>query len=282
MRIAILSNAGPKCGIAEHGLQLYSALQGLGHAVTIHAMDYPNYPHGSLRESDVVHLNFYPSTIGHIQPQHLPLGPLYSAFFHEVDPKWGPGHEAPKIWSDDTIVKFSSEPTERSIFWQMPIPDYKPKNSPRGDEIRIGHTGIRGEGLDRLGPLCEANKWQLSCSSGWLNLEDEIERLATCHLVVCHSHSAYEGQSSAVLTAIASRRPVLTNSGKMLKHINALNEKSYKGSQLYCIEDMREGIRTILHDLSMGLEKRPNFLASDFSWTRQARRMVDVWKERLK
>lgn len=283
MKILILSNKGPKCGISESGKQLNQALLGLGHEVTLYNADYPSYGPSNMGEFDVLHLNFYPSTLGHIQPQHLPKdGPLISAFFHEVDPKWGPGHPAPMIWDDESILKFTSEPTPKSLFFYLPVPDYKPKGSPSGERIRIGHTGIRGDGLDRLEGFCEVNKWALSKSSGWVNLEDEIERLAACHLVVSHSHSAYEGQSSSVLTAIASRRPVLTNSGKMLKHINDLNKTSYGGSQLYCIEDMEEGIRTILHDLAFGSEKTPNFLASDFSWARQARWMMAIWEKRLK
>lgn len=292
MKILILSNKGPKCGISESGKQLNQALLGLGHEVVLYNADYPSYGPSNMGEFDVLHLNFYPSTLGHIQPQHLPKnGPLISAFFHEVDPKWGPGHEAPKIWDDENILRFASEPADKAYFWYLPVPDYRPKSVPPATHINpaldmaariIGHTGIRGEGLDRLEDICQKNHWILSKSSGWLNLEDEIERLAACHLVVSHSHSAYEGQSSSVLTAIASRRPILTNSGKMLKHINDLNKTAYGSSQLYCIEDMEEGIRTILHDLAFGLEKKPNFLASDYSWTRQAKWMAAIWEERLK
>lgn len=294
MRILYVTNAMPPqgCGVASFGKQQIEALRKAGCDVTEWTSWPPVYLPDNASEFDIIHLNWMPLTLGHIQAQHLPKGPLLSGHIHEYSSSWEKEH--PPIF-DCLQVKFSSEPVPfdpNVIWWQIPVPDYVPQSYPHESfdpqrgvwNVLVGHTGLRGDGLDRIGPACEKNGWQLSTSKDagkWLPLEEEIERLAKCHVVVVQNHGGYSGQASAVSTAIASRRPVVINSGRMLSCIKRINEEEYGGGEIYCIEDAEEAVRTVLEEIREGREKRPFRLAEDYSWTNQTKKLIKEWEKHL-
>lgn len=293
MRVLYINNELPPqgCGVASFGLQQAAAMRKLGCDVTVWNSWPPVYLPEDAHTYDVVHINWHPLTTGHILKQHLPKdGPLLSAFIHEYHPHWTERDQLPEIFSSMDIL-FNSEPVpgrDDVHFMLIPIPDYYPRPTPRihfeGLPVVIGHTGLRGEGLDRIGPICEKNGWLLSTSKdnqGWVPMEKEVDRLSRCHMVIVHNHSAYAGQASAISTAIAARRPTIINSGRMLKEAARINEEMYSGSQLYLIDEPEQAILTVLADIAIMKEKLPFLMAEDYKWTNQTRRIISLWDAEL-
>jgi hypothetical protein len=292
--VLFVSNRMPEtgCGISLWGHLQVDALRAAGCEVTYHESWPPVYLPDDAGAYDVVYLNYHPITLAHIQPQHLPIWrpkgaikPLICAYIHEAHPHWWERNQFPDIWRAlDLRLTEEPIPGQDVIPFQLPAPNYVPKGDwPRsGSAPLIGHTGIRGDGLDRLGPACERNGWELSTSKTagrWLTMEEEIERLAACDILVAHLHGGYSGQSSSVMTAIAARRPLLINSNRMLQQIWARDQELAK--ELYRIEDVETGIATILVDLALGVAKRPLQLAEHYSWRNQTAKLIEIWKERL-
>lgn len=284
LRVLYVTNPMPPtgCGVAGFGLQQAAALRAAGLEVTVWEAGYPTYLPMDANTYDVVHVNFHPGPLGHIQGQHLPDHTLNSLHNHEFDPEWANGSLAPDLWTSPQVdLRQCSDERSGPLYWPIPIPDYRPISISMLDRpITIGYTGLRGDGLDWLIPICEKNGWRLSRSEGWRSLEEEVDRLAKCHLNVVHSHSGFSGSSSAVTTAVAARRPVLINSNRMLKGIWDLDQAL--GKELYLDDDLERGVRGILDSiLAEAPVKRPLRLAEAYSWRKQAQKLADVWKERL-
>lgn len=267
VRVLLVSNTGI-CGVALWGQLQHEALLKLGISSTLHPTDFPNYLPPDAHTYDVIHLNWFPTTIGHILPEHLPEGPLLSAFYHET----GSSQPHP-MWSPKIRLKLAAEPAAGCELWTMPIPDHVPQNIPL--RFDVGMTGLRRDGLDWIQPVCERNGWTLSTPNGWLPVEEEIDRLASCRVVVCHPHSGNPGQSMSVSFCIASRRPTLINSNRMVSQIWARDQEL--GKELYLSDDVERGIREVLEERP--LAKRPTLLADTYSWTAQTRRLVEMWRE---
>lgn len=300
MRVLFVTNVGPRCGVSQFGSQNAAALLAAGQDVTVHLADYPTYLPENSEKFDVVHINFHPGTLGHIQPQHLPKKPLISIFWHETSPRWGREETAPPLFYAPNALHFAAEPIMGMKFFPIPVADYMPEPNlwdiggvdtinrfqvlpeelPE-PPVLIGHTGLRRDGLDWLAHVCERRGWAISPSEGWRSLEEEIERLARCHLVVCHSHAGYAGMASAPMTAVAARRPILINSGRMLSVLSRINEVDFGGSQLYKDDNLERGIETILEDIASGREKRPLEIAKFFCWSRRVHAMIEEWEGRL-
>lgn len=292
MRVLFCTNSTQKCGIANFGRLHYDSLIAADVDVTLWHADYPKYLPEDANEYDIVHINSHPLVLNHIQPQHLPNKPKISYLFHEVPNHWWEANEFPDVWHRADI-RLTEEPIPgwegdgKTFYWQMPVPDYipiggvSPLTGAITDDVLIGQTGIRGEGLDRLIPACRKNGWRLSKSGdwGWLSMEHELERLARCHLVASHMHSSYSGQSSSVLTAIASRRPVLLNSSRLLHQIWKCDQAL--AQELYRIEDIEEGVNAIISDIRAGVEKRPYQLAEKYSWKNQTKVLLNIWENLL-
>lgn len=276
MRVLYVTNKGPACGVSQFGKLQSQALRGEGLYVDVWEADYPTYLPENAHTYDVIHVNFHPSTLGHLLADHFPEGPLLSAHFHEHDPGWAQGRPAPSIWTSPRFMKFSSDWASGAKFFPIPIPDYEPSEKELSSEPLIGFTGLRKDGLDWIEPICRKNGWKMSLAEGWLSLEDEIDRLSKCHLVVVHNHSGLAGQSSSVCTAVAARRPVLINSNQMLRAIWEMGGES----QLYKIDDAEWGIKKVLSDIRLGIEKRPLLLAMGWSWQRKILALVGEWENR--
>lgn len=280
MRVLVVTNAGPACGVAQFGEQLVGALRGAGHEVTKWYADYPTYlpelPDGT-KQFDVIQVNFHPGTLGHIQQQNIPRGPLLSVHWHEWSDRWGTADPAPSLWMENGVHTCSDPEVSGAEFWPLPVPEVRPSTGPDLDgPVRIGWTGLRGDGLDWIRPICAKRGWELDTPKGWLPIEAEVDRLAACHLNVVHSHSAFSGMSSAAMVAIAARRPLLINSGKMLKAVDAL-----AGDQLYHDDDFEKGVDRVLNHLKHGIEVRPLRFAEEFSWSKRIGTLTALWERAL-
>lgn len=267
------------CGVALFGQQQAQALREQGIKVDVWEAGYPRYLPETAGEYDVVHINFHPGTLGHIQEQHLPIEePVLSLWSHEWSPEWLLKDKAPSlIWAVDVAQCSDPEATWPVKYWPLPIPDYKPVPvSMIGRPVRIGYTGLRGDGLDWIASICKEQGWLLDKPKGWLSLEQEIDRLSRCHFNVVHSHSAYSGSSSSATLAVAARRPVLVNSGRMLKGIRDLDANC--GKELYINDDFKTGVDIILAELSEGSARRPIRLATEHSFAMETEKLVRAWE----
>lgn len=293
MRVLYVTNPMPPtgCGVAQFGRLQSQALIGAGVAVTVWEAAYPTYLPENAADYDVIHLNFHPITLGHIQAQHLPWPyssaqkcPLISAHFHEYDPKWEDGAQAPDLWNSPEVkLKFSSEINTGKIYYPIPIPDYEADDwvTPELDTpIRIGYTGLRRDGLDWIKPVCDRNGWTLDINTEWLSMEKEIDRLAMCHINVVHMHGGYSGQSSAVCTAIAALQPTLINSNRMLTAIWDINEQ-FGGKEIYRDDDLERGIKDILLDYQQDCHRIPYRIKMEYGWRNRTRELIHTWKENL-
>ncbi len=296
MRILFVSHTRERCGIAEYGRLHVQALRANQVDVVEWAADYPIYLPPDAEEYDVIHLNWHPVTINHILPEHLPKRPKISCFFHESAPVWET-HGYPVLW-EGVEFRWTSEPMVGGTYFQVPCPDVDIEDPPTEafnlgpalGEVILGTSGIRGEGLDRIIPACERRGWSHrgSNSKVWLPMPEEVKRLSSCTINIAHYHSGYTGQSMAVMTLVAARRPVLINSNRMLRTIKMFSHPipdPYRidgtiPAQVYCIEDVEEGIDTILEDMSEGVARRPTWLAHIYRWSFRVRLMIERWEGR--
>lgn len=297
MRILYVSNsASLVCGVGNYGRQCVEAAKRIGLDITDWDAVFPKRLPPDAAEYDRIHLNWHPGTIGHLQEVDVPRGPRLSVFLHEPDCTLPEG----MAMRADALI--AAEPRDGMRLFLPPCPDYRPvtdwAHQPPGmREIVIGLSSIRKSGLDRLAPAVERynrelrtawvdangpllpyevlpDEWHLATGSnspdGWLSDEAEVERLAQCTLNVAHYHGANQGQATGVMTAIAARRPVLINSNRMLENL-------FDEPELYRIEDVRDGIERILHDIRDGCERRPLQLAEKRSWGRMIWQLKEVW-----
>lgn len=301
MKILLVSNhATERCGVAQYGRHLFNAAANAG----VPIVPWHSTPKAPLPDEaeafDLIHVNWHAATVGHLQPEHFEGGPPLSVFIHE------PASLCPLI--PQAALVLSTEPSiegydrvlpHRFEVFPNPCLDYIPRAEWDGLEVTLGFSGIRRDGLDWIegavgrqrlelvdqdgAPgLGEVNPhaWRLCPSSsdpdGWLSDEAELERMASHALNVYHYHSANSGQSYAVMTGIAARRPLLVNRNRMMEHV--WSEPGI-GDEVYVVDDVAEGIHEIVRDLREGREKRPFELAKRRSWSLAVETLAGWWGE---
>jgi hypothetical protein len=293
MRVLLLSNSGTeRCGVAQYGRHLIEAANVTGHDVEDYDASYPRTVPTWAKAYDVIHVNWHAATVGHLTPDMFPPGVPVTLFLHE------PAHICPL--EQIAKVLFSTEKPEREhggnfVLFPHPCPLYVPQTRWTLDEYgwRIGLTGIRRDGAEWVesavaaqnaellaqdGPLepgeVHPGAWSLSESArnpdGWLSDEGELERLASCALVVHHYHSNYSGQSYGVMMSVAAGRPILLNTCRMLQNLLAEPE-------LYVEDDVAAGIEQVIRDIRDRKERRPIRLWDSRRWDRRFMDLVQVW-----
>lgn len=283
MRILIVSHTRLKCGVAEFGRLQAEALQKNGIDVVEWQADYPTYLPPDAEEYDIVHLNWHGGTINHILPQHLPKIPQISCFFHESTQIWErDGY--PKLW-DGVQHRFTAEPMEGGTYFPHPGPDVDVSDLwPFPEDIFIGTSGLRKDGLDWIVPVFKEKGWHHDGSRDrWLSTSAEVRRLARCTINVAHYHSAYAGQSGGVMVMVAARRPILINSSRMLRILKMYSNHLFMPTeiippQVYCNDDVAAGVETILRDIEKGEEIRPDWLADNYCWSVRCKKMIEQWE----
>lgn len=302
MRVLLVSNSEQtRCGISLYGKRQYQAMKGLGVDITDWSALYPKYLPPDVEEYDLVHFNFHPHTINHIQAQHLPKRPRLSGLFHEARPDWLRDENRaflPSLWYA-IEMKMASEDVEGCRTFYTPVPDVNPEEwrfrfwdaegGVTNPPIMIGNSSIRRDGMDWVEQaVIDHNRdapanhhWAISYSpsseDGWLSDQEEVDRLGLCDVLIAHYHSGYLGQSAGAATMLAARRPLIINSGPMVRTLWKYAEGP--NPQLYKIEDAEEAINTVLEDLRHGRARYPLRLAEERSWTNQAKLMLSWWEE---
>jgi hypothetical protein len=227
MRILYVTDwSTQRCGIAAFGHEMVQALQADPELeVTVWNANYPHlhaleekglpaYMPADAEDYDVVFMNWHPGSCNHYLPQHLPTKPVIAAFLHDLKRySWCP-------YEERIDLPFASEPNpEGWIPMAYPCSDYDPpvKWQP-GDPIRIGWSGIRGDGKGDILQLCEKYGWQPNIpSERWLSTEEEIDRLALSTVNVFFYRSG-QGRASAVMKAVAAQRPIVLSNSPMFDY----------------------------------------------------------------
>ena len=320
MRILFVgNNQTERCGVAEWGRHCVAALRKIGHAVfDWHQREEPENP--PIPDADVVFANWHAGTLGW-EPRWRTLGKLTSAYLHESSPAWNqPEHRPPLLDQVDmafvdhpAVQGWKDFPTEvrvsNVIYFRTPVWDVVPKLrdsfAPASvRRITIGCTGIRKEGLDAMLAFAQrqADQGRLyvdvwpSSDTDWRTPEEEVSRLSACWINVAHYGAGFGGQASAMGALIAAGQPILINSNRMLETWREYAEEGrwevLQGSsgvagkipilpQLYLDDDLERGLLTILADIRDGKARRPTWLRQQYSWPRQAERMVREWERKL-
>jgi hypothetical protein len=298
VKLLLVSNsATERCGVAQYGRHMLDAAMTAGiQAASWHSTPAEPMPDPDLvREFDVVHVNWHAAKVGHLKEKDFETARHLSVFVHE------PSNECPLVEWADLVV--ATEEMHMAISRVLPPPclDYFPQSTWDGLEVTLGSSGIRRDGLDWVEGAIDRQRvelmetdgvpgpgevnphaWRLCPSAkdpdGWLSDEAEIERLAQCALNVFHYHSAYSGQSYAVMMGVAARRPLLVNHNRMLRHI--WDEEGVE-EEVYVVDDVAEGIHQVVRDLREGRERRPLRLAEERSWSMAIEKLRGWWEEIL-
>lgn len=299
MKILLVSNhATERCGVAAYGRHLFNAVQDTG----IHVAPWHSTPEAPLpdkaAEFELIHVNWHAATVGHLKVGDFPAESKLSVFIHEPASVCNLVEKADLVISTEPIANLG-QGFQRFGLFPNPCLDYTPRSEWDGLEVTLGFSGIRRDGLDRIEGAIERQKlelvdqdgppgldevnphaWRLCASAkdpdGWLSDEAELERLAACAMSVFHYHSGNSGQSYAVMTGVAARRPLLVNRNRMLEHI--WGEPGIE-EEVYVVDDVAEGIHQVVKDLREGREKRPFELAKRRSWSVAIEKLVGWWGE---
>ncbi len=303
LKVLHVTNGTLRCGISLYGKLLTAALDKHPEIIKLEhwVADYPTYLPPNADQYDIIHMNWHPATINHIQPDFIPEDSFLSVMFHEPPRRFrdakGKYPAPPPIWTrtDLKLMASTKDTFDGAVEFLMPVPE-PTERLPEASlgSVIVGHSGIRGDGLDRLIEICVRNGWILSHSGQggeWLSVDQEIQRLARCTVNIAHYHSAYSGQGFGAMFAIAAERPVILNHSRMTETLwkyagchedNFPDEASLDAaSQLYMFDDAEKGIKEVLKDIAGRKERRPYWLAGYLSFTNQANRLVNMWKNKL-
>lgn len=280
MKILFVNNS-PPCGVAEFGEQMHRAIP-FGFQAAQYKADYPSYLPADAAGYDLIHINWHPGTLNHILPQHIPPGVKLSVYFHEATPAWEvTGY--PDLW-DRADVRFCQKAMKGAYYFPAPCPD--PPSwvlaIKQPGVLTVGVSGLRGDGIDRLRPLCEKHGWQLSTSGPyWRSTDEEIFRLAQCHFNVAHYHTGAPGQSSSAMMMIASLRPLLINSNQLVENLMPYAVAGELPAQLYHDDELERGCEEIISAIRGGYVRLPTGLAAQRCWRVRIWDYVNLWKELL-
>lgn len=195
----------PRCGIQGFGEDLAAALEYAGFQVDRRGWGAPLLDHRTI-------YNWHHQTAPPIDP---PEGPC-TVIAHEVplypDVVWPDWFRRPGV---QVLV---GEPYQHYEVFRYPALDYVSPYRPQGETVILGTTGLRGDGVELLRRACQHAGWVFSCSPEkyFASRQEEIDRLAGCHVVALWYWATGRAQSLALPVALAARRPLLLSQSSML------------------------------------------------------------------
>lgn len=284
MKILFVTNASmERCGVRLYGAQMIDALRGAGIEVQIwdggyeHCRQEDYLPRG-VPDYDLIHFNWDPQAINHYLPQHFAGYPPLSLFLHDVPPNSTCPVQGEARWL------FSFEPTPGSIVLPEAVPTTPADLSmPPSDHIRIGVSGIRNDaGFLQVREVCTAHGWETSeprwWSGGpWLSLEDEIRRLAACHVNVCWYHTSGRGKSMAAMICCAARRPLLLSNSTMFSALWPYRDEITIGRDYKALEDLLEAcVEDAKDEAELGAV--PDRVCRELAWSEVIKPVIAAWK----
>lgn len=279
MRILYISNvSGPTCGVAEYGRMHVEALRRYTpHGITEWDGYYPAiyerpYLPADAADYDWIHVNWHPVTLNHYAPEHFPPTVRLSLFLHDLPP-WS----TCPLW-DRAQIRFAAEPYPGTFHLPYPaVADIPPEPPPAGSVV-IGWTGIRGDGRDELLEVATRRGWTVNLPERWLGTRDEIRRLQRSTINVLWYRHSGRGQSLALMTAAAARRPLLLSASEMFKTAWHYPEEVYRAGIDPAPPLLEPAIDAVLDDLWKGRARVPSCLVSDHAWRHTIRQLEDVWR----
>jgi hypothetical protein len=280
MKILVVSNfSGPSCGVAEYGRMCVEALRRAGHAVLEWDGHYPAIYEKSYLPLDAdtydwIHVNWHPVTLNHYAPQHFPPRSPVSLFLHDLPP-WS----TCPLW-DRAQVRFAAEPYPGTVHLPYPavqVVDLPPP--PASPPVIVGWTGIRGDGLEDLQAVARRRGWTLNTPVGWLGTHAEIRRLRHSTLNVLWYHHTGRGQSLALMTAAAARRPLLISASEMFRTAWDYPREVYRAGYDPAPSLLEPAIDAVLDDVWKGQARIPDRLVEELSWARAVARMEVAWSQ---
>lgn len=276
MNVLFISNASAEqCGVAEYGRTAVEALRAIGvqltewdgHYPAVYARGHELYP-PNLADYDVVHFNWHPVTLNHYQA--TPPQP-YTVFLHDLPP-WSSCCLAPgarHLWA--------SEPSDEAEELPYPaIPDAE-LDTP-ASVTTLGWSGVRGDGRGQIEALCREKGWVANCSETFLPTRAEIKRLSRSTLNVLWYSASGRGQSLALMTCAAARRPLLINDSTMFRSAHPYLQEIYRAGLSPAVPYFGPAIQAVLDDIVHRRARVPDRFLQEFSWTAAAHRMAARWR----
>lgn len=279
MRILVVSNvSAPSCGVSEYGRMCVEALRTAGHTVTEWDGHYPAiyekpYLPADAATYDWIHINWHPVTLNHYAPEHFPSGRPLSLFLHDLPP-WS----TCPLW-DRAQVRFAAEDYPGTTLLRYPaVADIDLEAPARTSEVIVGWTGIRGDGRSELLSVARRRGWVVNVPIGWLGTRDEIQRLRHSTVNVLWYTATDRGQSLALMTAAAARRPLLINQSEMFKTARVYPNEVYRAGVDPAVPYLQQAIEAVLDHIWKGDAKIPGRLVEEQSWARAVAWMEAAWK----
>lgn len=287
MRILFIAAFGnTRCGERLYADLWVEALRKKGVSIDLWDGWYPaakenGYLPDNAREYDIIHVNWGPANMGHYLPQHFPPGPKVSLFLHDVPPD-----STTTLWHiADLRMAFVDGPGLVQL--HHAVPEYVPKSQPPEGIIRVGVTGIRGDpGPQLVEKVCLERGWEISAPLWWsggafLSTEEEIERLASCHINVCWYQTSGRGKSMAAMFCCAARRPLVVSGSSMFSNLWKYPDEVFVDYRTH--DDSGTIPQYYDNDLYFYLwnpttYKKPSAICHDLGWSKLADKIKTLWE----
>jgi hypothetical protein len=294
MRVLFITNSSTqKCGVRVYGELWMDALRAAGVDVTEWDGCYQSIQDRSGRYLpeerihlgcyDLLHLNWDPQAINHYLPEHFAPYPVpLSVFLHDVPP-----NSTCPVQGVAQLV-MAHEPGEGVVQIDHAVPTYRSELQPSG-VFTVGTAGIRDDpGVELVQQVCDRNGWQHSRSGefGWLTTEEEIARLAQCHVNVCWYQTSGRGKSMAAMFMVAAGRPMVLSGSSMFSALWPYAEEFVWGRTHKVMEPGLETGYENPEYLASAIRtaqtwRAPTLSAELLSWTRCAEQIKGLWAEML-
>ena len=165
---------------------------------------------------------------------------------------------------------------------EIPYPVYDgpwtPAPVPPALPPTIGWTGLRGDGISTIAKLCAHRGWHLNASTAeWRMTPDEITRLSASTLIVLWYFASGRGQSLALATACATRRPVLINDSRMFRAAWSYGDQIYRAGLDPAPPLLEPAIDAVLDAVYKQRAKVPSTIVDERSWARAIATMEATW-----